>query len=289
MDAVPPAMDHDAQPALSAEEFARFCAFFYRHTGILFSEQKRYFVERRVQERIRATGSEGFRDYFSLMRFEQAGQELQHLVNAMTVNETYFFREDYQFAALTSGVLPYLANLRQRPIRIWSLPCSTGEEPYSIAIAILEDWADADGHDIEIHASDIDSEVLEQARAGIYGERALHRLPAQLRARYFAPLADRRFRVHEGIRSSIDFSRVNVVDPRSMARYRGMDVVFCRNMLIYFDDISRRQTVEAIYESLAPGGFVFLGHSESMSRMSSLFQPCKVGDSIVYQKPLDGE
>ncbi len=196
----------------------------------------------------------------------------------MTVNETYFFREDYQFAALTGAVLPYLAKQRQRPIRIWSLPCATGEEPYSVAIAILEDWADADSHDIEIHASDIDSEVLEQARAGIYNERALHRLPASLRARYFATLPEGRFRVHEGIRSSIDFSLVNVVDPRSMARYRGMDVVFCRNMLIYFDDLSRRQTVEAIYESLAPGGFVFLGHSESMSRMSSLFQPCKVGD-----------
>ena len=285
---LPPAAD-TAQPALSAEEFARFCGFFYRHSGILFTEAKRYFVERRIQERIRATGSEGFRDYFSLMRFEANGRELQHLVNAMTVNETYFFREDYQFTALTSGVLPHLARQRQRPIRIWSLPCSTGEEPYSIAIAILEDWREADTHDIEIYASDIDSEVLDQARAGIYTARSLHRLSAQLRARYFAALRDGRFRLHEGIRGSIEFGPVNVIDPRSMARYRGMDVVFCRNMLIYFDDLSRRQAVEAIYESLSPGGFVFLGHSESMSRMSSLFQPCKIGDSVVYQKPLDSE
>ena len=289
MDAVAQSSGHDTQPSLTTEEFARFCSFFYRHTGILFSEQKRYFVERRIQDRIRVTRSEGFRDYFSLMRFDAAGQELQHLVNAMTVNETYFFREDYQFTALTGGVLPYLARHRQRPIRIWSVPCSTGEEPYSIAISILEDWRDADTHDIEIHAADIDSEVLEQARAGIYAPRSLHRLPAQLRARYFAALPDGRFRLHEGIRGSIDFGLVNVIDPRSMARYRGMDVVFCRNMLIYFDDLSRRQAVEAIYECLAPGGFVFLGHSESMSRMSSLFQPCKIGDSVVYQKPLDSE
>lgn len=293
MNAVAPSIgthpaSHDAQPALSAEEFARFCSFFYRYTGIQFGEQKRYFVERRVLDRIRATGSERFRDYFALMRFEASGQELQRLVNAMTVNETYFFREDYQFAALTGGVLPHLARQRRGPIRIWSLPCSTGEEPYSIAISILEDWREADTHDIEIYASDIDSEVLEQARAGIYTSRALHRLSAQLRARYFAALADGQFRLHAGIRGSIEFGPVNVVDPRSMARYRGMDVVFCRNMLIYFDDLSRRQAVEAIYESLAPGGFVFLGHSESMSRMSSLFQPCKVGDSVVYQKPLDG-
>ena len=279
----------ESQLVLSAEEYAKFCAFFYRHTGIQFSDQKRYFVERRVQDRIRATGSDGFRDYFALMRFEASGRELQHLVNALTINETYFFREDYQFTALTTGVLPHLARSRRRPIRIWSLPCATGEEPYSIAIAILEDWAEADQHDIEIYASDIDSEVLELARAGIYGERALHRLSAPLRARYFTALPERRFRVHESIRGSIEFGAVNVIDPRSMARYRGMDVVFCRNMLIYFDDLSRRQAVEAIYESLAPGGFVFLGHSESMSRMSSLFQPRKVGDSVVYQKPFDDE
>jgi chemotaxis protein methyltransferase CheR len=278
-----------APPPLSADEFARFCSFFYRHTGIVFGEPKRAFVERRLQERIRATGADGFAQYFSLMRFQASGRELQLLVNAMTVNETYFFREDYQFQALTSAVLPFLARHRQRPIRIWSLPCATGEEPYSIAIAILEDWREADTHDVEIYASDIDSEVLEQARAGIYAPRALHRLSAPLRARYFAPLPDGRFRLDDGIRDSIDFSVVNVIDPRRMARFRGMDVVFCRNMLIYFDDLSRRQAVEAIYESLAPGGFVFLGHSESMSRMSSLFCPCRIGDSVVYQKPLDGE
>lgn len=288
MDGMVHNMDEGVQAALSSEEFARFCAFFYRHTGIQFNEQKRYFVERRVQDRIRATGSEGFQDYFGLLRFESSGRELQFLVNAMTVNETYFFREDYQFTALTSGVLPYLARRRQRPIRIWSLPCSTGEEPYSIAIAILEDWQDADAHDIEIHASDIDSEVLAQARAGNYGARALHRLSAQLRARYFTALPGGRFRLHEGIRGSIDFGPVNVVDPSSMARFYDMDVVFCRNMLIYFDDLSRRRAVEAIYECMAPGGFVFLGHSESMSRMSSLFHPLKVGDSVVYQKPVDG-
>ena len=289
MDAVLQAPGQTEPPTLSAEQFARFCTFFHGHTGILFNEQKRYFVERRVQERIRATGSEGFRDYFALTRFQASGRELQNLVNAMTVNETYFFREDYQFATLVRGVLPDLARRRPGPIRIWSIPCSTGEEPYSIAISILEDWPDADSHDIEIHASDIDSEVLSQARAGIYGARSLHRLPVQLRARYFATLPDGRFQLHAGIRRSIEFGPVNLVDPVSTARYRGMDVVFCRNLLIYFDDLSRRQAMDAIYESLAPGGFVFLGHSESMSRMSSLFRPCKLGDSVIYQKPLDGE
>ncbi len=289
MDALLQSPGNTEPPVLSADQYARFCTFFHGHTGILFNEQKRYFVERRVQERIRATGSEGFRDYFALTRFETSGRELQNLVNAMTVNETYFFREDYQFTALVRSVLPDLARRSTGPIRIWSIPCSTGEEPYSIAISILEDWPDADSHDIEIHASDIDSDALGQARAGVYGARSLHRLPVQLQARYFTTLPDGRFQLHESIRRSIEFGAVNLIDPVSTARYRGMGVVFCRNLLIYFDDLSRRRAMDAIYESLAPGGFVFLGHSESMSRMSSLFQPRRIGDSVIYQKPLDGE
>ena len=291
MDAILAARADGAAGTLTRQEYARFCEFFHRHTGIHFNEQKRYFVERRLVDRIAATGSDGFRDYFGLVRFQTSGEERQHLVNAMTVNETYFFREDYQFAALTGGVLPLLARGRAAddPIRIWSLPCATGEEPYSIAIAILEQWEQADSFGIEILGSDIDSKVLAEARQGVYGERSLMRLPHSLRARYFSRLADGQFRLDPGIRGSIDFAPVNVVDPRSMAGYRGMDVIFCRNMLIYFDDLSRRQAVEAMYECMSPGGFIFLGHSESMSRMTSLFLPCKVGDVVAYRKPPCGE
>jgi chemotaxis protein methyltransferase CheR len=276
---------------VSEQEFAKFCEFFYRKTGILFSEQKRYFVERRILDRIRLTGSEGFQDWFGLVRFQAGGEELQVLVNAMTVNETYFFREAYQFDALVQGILPPLARSRPpaRPIRIWSLPCSTGEEPYSIAIHILENWAKADEHAIEILGSDIDSRVLAQARVGIYGERALQRVPQSLRTRYFTRLGEDRFQLCEALRGSVEFSTVNVIDPASMARTREIDVIFCRNMLIYFDDLSRRQAVDAMYECLAPGGFICLGHSESMSRMSALFRPRKFGDVVVHQKPPGGE
>jgi chemotaxis protein methyltransferase CheR len=276
---------------VSAEEFARFCEFFYRKTGILFGEQKRYFVERRILDRIRLTGSEGFGDWFGLVRFQATGDELQALVNAMTVNETYFFRELYQFDALVQGMLPQLVRRRSpsRPIRIWSLPCSTGEEPYSIAIHILEHWAQADDYAIEILASDIDSRVVAQARTGCYSERSLQRVSDSLRARYFARVGDDRFELCDELRGSIEFSTVNVVDPVSMGRYRDIDVIFCRNMLIYFDDLSRRQAVDAMYECLSPGGFICLGHSESMSRMSALFRPRKFADVLVHQKPLSGE
>jgi chemotaxis protein methyltransferase CheR len=273
-------------PRITAEEYQKFFEFFYRKTGIVFTDKKAYFVERRLLERMQATDSPTFRDYFSLVRFQASGEEWQQLVNAMTVNETYFLREEYQFEAMVSGMLPEIT--RDRPagdaVRIWSTPCSTGEEPYSIAIHLLEHWRRADDFAIEIHASDIDTRVVAQARRGVYGSRSLQRLSAALRSRYFTALGDDQFRIREELRDSIDFDVANIVDPGNMTRFRGMDIIFCRNLLIYFDDVSRRESVELLYECLNPGGFICLGHSESMARISSLFRPRKFADTIVYQK-----
>jgi chemotaxis protein methyltransferase CheR len=276
---------------ITEEELAKFCEFFYRKTGIMFSDNKRYFVERRLHERIGKTESRDFRNYFAALRLQNSTEEMQHLINLMTVNETYFFREDYQFAALVSGMLPELARNKKNgdAIRIWSLPCSTGEEPYSIAIYILDRWSRADDFDVEILASDIDTRVLASAKAGIFGERSLQKLSPAERERYFARIGTDQFQIRQEIRESIDFSKLNVMDTLHMQRYHDVDVIFCRNLLIYFDDVSRRQAVEAMYESLAPGGFICLGHSESMSRMSSLFQPRKFSETIVYQKCASSE
>ena len=285
---LPVARAEDARAPISPQDYAKFCDFFYRKTGIIFGANKAYFAERRLQDRIAATGHAGFRDYFTLLRFEIGGAEMQQLVNAMTIKETYFYREDYQFDALVRHVLPAIAAERApgTPIRIWSLPCSTGEEPYSIAMQILEHWSQADRYDIEILASDIDSRALADARAGVYGERALHRLPPALKQRYFTPYGDG-YRICDALRGSIDFTQVNVADAATMRRYRDIDVIFCRNMLIYFDEVSRRQAVETLYDSLRPGGVICLGHSESMSRMSSLFAPRRFGTTILYQRPVD--
>jgi chemotaxis protein methyltransferase CheR len=276
---------------ITEEEFAKFCEFFYRKTGILFDPGKKYFVDRRLAERMQKNGCETFQEYFASVRFDIDSKELQNLVNQMTVNETYFFREDYQFQALVSGILPDIAaskNIR-RPIRIWSLPCSSGEEPYSLAIYILEHWRDADRFDIEIMGSDIDSAILAKAAAGTYGERSLQRLSPEIRRKYFVSLGDGEYKICDDLRTSIDFSRVNITDPLHMRQFREIDVIFCRNLLIYFDDKSRLEAVEAMYDCLAPGGFICLGHSESMSRISSLFRPKKFADAIIYQKPVEAK
>jgi chemotaxis protein methyltransferase CheR len=271
---------------VSAEEFSRLCEFLYRRTGMVFTETKRYFVDRRVSERMTATGSTSFASYFARLRTDARG-EIEQFVNAFTVNETYFYREDHQLRCLTTDLLRVRAAGKRpgQPIRIWCVPCSTGEEPYSVAMWLLENWPQVDSYDIEIVGSDIDTKVLQAARAGVYGRRALMRLSPDLIEKYFEPLDNERWRILDDLRDSVRFSAINLMEPEQTRSEQGFDVIFCRNVLIYFDDASRRLAAENLYESLSPGGFICLGHTESMSRISPLFEVCRYEDAIVYQRP----
>ncbi len=272
---------------ITREDFLKFREFFYRKTGIMFAESKRYFVDKRLSERIKTSGYPDFRSYFNFMRFQASGEELQHLTNLMTVNETYFFREEYQFQSLVESMLPEITARKKEktPIRIWSIPSSSGEEPYSIALYLLEYWKGIEEWDVELYASDIDTEMIRKAQIGIYSKRSVQHLPGNILRKYFSRLPDGTFRISEDIIQSVEFTRVNLNDPSSTRPYRGFDIIFCRNLLIYFDDISRRRSAEVFYGALNPGGFICLGHSESMSRISSLFKIRKFPKSIVYQKP----
>ncbi len=275
--------------ALSAEDFKVFRDYFYKKTGIEFEDSKRYFVDKRILKRIEATGARSFREYFVGMRFEAGQKEFQNIVNLMTVNETYFNREDHQFRTLVQDVLPELVARRgraRRPIRILCLPSSTGEEPYTIAMTLIDQWPDLDRHDVEISGADIDTEVLRRAEAGRYSRRSVQNLPAQQLRSYFEAQEDGSYQLSQDIRDAVHFFRINVCEPSETRSLRHHDVIFCRNMLIYFDDKSRRMAVEAIYDALDPGGYLFLGHSESISRTSALFQLRRFRDSSVYQRPL---
>lgn len=278
-----------AQSVIADADFERFRDFFYRRTGIRFESSKRYFVDKRLLERMRATGRESFRAYFTFMRFQPGGEELQALINAMTVNETYFFREAYQFDCLVEEVLDEIVDRspREHTLRIWSVPSSTGEEPYGIALYLLDRWPRLADVDVEIVSSDIDSAVLERCREGRYGARSVQHLPPAVLERWFEREGPERWRIHRDLREAVTFTRVNLADPVDTRPYRGFDVIFCRNLLIYFDDASRRQAAEVFFDALGPGGFVFLGHSESMSRISSLFRVRKFRKAMVYQKPFE--
>ncbi|HEY8381021.1 MAG TPA: protein-glutamate O-methyltransferase CheR [Microvirga sp.] len=273
-----------AQP-LSAEEIHRFAEFFQRRTGMIFGESKRYYIERRIADRMSATGLVTFDAYFA--RIEADRSEVEQLINAFTVNETYFYREEHQLRCLGRSLLPGIVQNRKPGdlVRVWSVPCSTGEEPYSIAIWLLENWPPVDSYHIEIVGSDIDTQVLQDAQAADYGERALLRLPPDVVERYFDPIRDGQRKLIPDLRESVRFTSANLIDYPSVAALGQFDIIFCRNVLIYFDDASRLLAVNNLYDALRPGGYVCLGHTESMSRISKRFELRRFEDAIVYQRP----
>jgi chemotaxis protein methyltransferase CheR len=284
--AKPPKAD-EPPVSLSTDDLQRFVEFLYRRTGMLFGESKRYYIDRRVAERQVATGLRVFEDYFALMRSDRA--ELELLINAFTINETYFYREEHQLRCLVNSLLPILIK-DKRPgdkIRIWSVPCSSGEEPFSIAIWLLEHWRLVDAYNIEINGSDIDTQALEDARIGAFGVRALSKMPPDVVDSYFEPVRDGQRRIIQDLQESVAFSPVNLISTESMAQHGQFDVVFCRNVLIYFDDASRLVASDNLFRSLKPGGFICLGHSESMTRISDRFLTRRFEDAIVYQRPAE--
>ena len=272
--------------SISDAEFLKFREFFYRRTGIHFEDSKRYFVDKRLIDRMAATDSTTFNSWFSVLRSEVSGAEMQALINAMTVNETYFLREDYQFTALVDSVLPEIVAAKRdaKPIRIWCMPSSSGEEGYSVAMVLLERWPGLKDWDVEIISSDIDTDILTKARIGHYQDRSVQHLPASWLKKYFDRKPDG-WQINDTLRGAVEFTRCNLCRPEDTLRYRDFDIVFCRNLLIYFDDASRRVAASAIYEALRPGGYVMLGHSESMSRISSLFRVRRFREALAYQKP----
>ncbi|MGF7147311.1 chemotaxis protein methyltransferase CheR [Sphingomonas zeicaulis] len=271
--------------SLSPDDFKRVTELIYRWTGMTFGENKRYFVERRVFERLRRAGTDNVGIWLATLASHAAEREA--LINSFTINETYFFREEHQLAALGRDLLPAIA-CKRRPgdlIRIWSMPCSTGEEAYSIAIWLLEHWPLVDAYNIEIVGSDIDTAAIAAAKKGQYAARALSRLPAAMVERYFEAEHGHRRKIIDDLRESVHFLSANLIDPASMRSQGQFDVILCRNLLIYFDEASRLIAAANLFDSLKPGGFLCLGHSESMARIGDRFEMVRLEDAIVYRRP----
>ncbi|NEI73107.1 protein-glutamate O-methyltransferase CheR [Rhizobium lusitanum] len=268
---------------LSAADLEEICAIIYKCSGMVFGETKRYYIERRVADLISQRKSQSAKDYISLIRRDWREAEL--LINSFTVNETYFYREQHQLACLSNSMLPDLIRSKGPGdrIRIFSIPCSSGEEPYSIAIWLLENWPLVDAYNIEIVGSDIDTAILQQAIDGFYGQRALSKLSSSLVDQYFEPESNRQRRLIGDLRESVTFAKSNIVDRQSLAALGRFDVIFCRNLMIYFDEAAREIAAANIHSLLCPGGYVCLGHTESMSRISENFEPIRFPEAIVYR------
>lgn len=272
---VEPVSEATAGPSLDREVFRRLARLVHRESGIRLTEAKRSLIVSRLSRRLRALGLSDFAEYCALVEAEAGAEERGRMISALTTNVTRFFREEHHFRQLRDEILPPLiAHARAGGrVRLWSAGCSTGEEPYSLAITLVERFPDAAAHDVRILASDIDPCVIETARRGRYPASSAAALPAELRRRYLMPCKDAPDQVElEGtLRALISFRELNLL---SRWPFRGrFDVIMCRNVVIYFDAPTQEMLWPRFAEALAPGGHLFIGHSERLtSSAASLFR-----------------
>lgn len=259
--AAPIADDH-----LSPRNFSRVAAHIYERAGIIITDNKRTMLESRLRRRLAVVGAHDLDAYCDVVFSGDRPEEEEHLINAITTNKTDFFREPKHFDYLLSHILPDLVDEGARKIKVWSAACSTGAEPYTIAM-LLDDYLTGRGRTgYEIMATDIDTNVLNAARRGIYDVEMIDPIPGHLRRKYVMMAKDPKrgeVRMAPSLRSSIAFGRLNLMDSRYPVE-TGLDLVFCRNVLIYFDKATQEAVVNRLCENLKPGGYLFLGHAESV-------------------------
>ncbi len=278
--------------ALSDAEFRMFCELMNRHCGLHFGPETRFLVERRLARRLRDLGIGSFAAYHLLLRRDFSGdQELARVVDELVANETYFFREREQLRALFEEILPQLQAERlgygKSPLSIWSAGCSSGEEPYTLVMMAMEAGLEV-GRDVHVYASDISRPMLQKARRGVYREASFRETSDAHRDRFFVE-KDGLHRVRDEVKRHVNFVHLNLVDRSRIALLGTMDVVMCRNVLIYFQPESKRRVIQAFYEKLRPGGYLLLGHSESLMNLSSAFELRHLIRDLVYRRPGLGE
>jgi len=273
---------------LSMKNFIVFRDLVYDRYGIHFDSKKIYFVKKRLAARIEACGLESVEDYLRYLKFrDPKGVEFQKILNLLTTNETYMFREFEQLAVFAENCLDEVCTNKKKngdkTINIWCAGCSTGEEAYTLGIILMEMLEPFETWNAQIMASDIDTMVLSKAKKGEYSSRSVKDVPDEYLEKYLT-ISNNKFVVNQSVKDLIKFRHLNLMNIQEMKAAGHFDFIFCRNVLIYFDDTSRRKVVNQFYECLEPGGFIFLGHSESISRISSSFTLRKMGGMITYQK-----
>ncbi len=282
-----PHVDHDAE--LSEEEFRLLRDFIHERFGLYFDESHRASLRARLAPRLALLGLLSFEDYYRYLRFapERAGEQ-QRMVSHLTNNETYFFREQPQLGVFGEHVLRAIkdrkAKMGGKRLHVLSAGCSTGEEPLTLGMILFDSGQFFWGWDVRVTGLDVDETALDKARRGLYHQNSLRAVSPALFERHFTRDGTG-VRVKEAVRKAVSFRAGNLLDPRSYDGLAPLDVVFCRNVLIYFSDAAVQRAVGLFHEVLAPGGYLFLGHAESLARVSSSFIPIRFQGAIVYQKP----
>jgi len=257
----------------------------YRRTGIWFADTSKYLLQKRLSPRARELNFDSFQKYYYFLQYDpRADSEFDEIYDLVTTKETYFFREPAQLAAFVDEIVPDILSRKSvRKVRVWSAGCATGEEPYSIAM-LLQESRNFDRAEFEIFASDISSEVLVRARRGKYREGAFRSTDPTIRDKYFAREDDGTWRIGDDIRNRVSFGRLNLYDEPRVSLLGHVDVIFCRNVIIYFDDASKKMVINNFYNRLVDGGYLLLGHSESLISLSTQFKLKHLKNDMVYQK-----
>ena len=274
---------------LSDDVFKKLKDMIYEISGIFFSDQKKYLLETRLSKRISVLNLSNFEDYYNYLKYSPLkNTEIKELLNSITTNETSFFRDMPQlevFVDVLKQIIQSSGNNAIKNIRIWSAACSTGEEPYTVGILIKENFSSsASGIKFEIVGTDISEKVLKSAKKGIYNGYTLRNASQAILGKYFVKTDDDEYKIKDEIKNMTTFGNVNLIDGNEVKKYGSFDIVLCRNVIIYFDAESKKKTIENIYESLKPGGYLFLGHSESLHSISSLFKLVGLGKTPLYKK-----
>lgn len=269
---------------LKEREYKRISRLVYDLSGINLHDGKRELIRARLAKRLRELGLKDYKEYCKILENDPTGLETTVLIDRLSTNKTDFFREQAHFEFLKSRALPELSERKKsgggRRVRIWSAGCSSGEEPYSIAITILENLGVTSMYDTSILATDISTRMLSRAREGVYSEEILERVPRFYKAKYFHQMGCGEYSVSPIVRNLVTFARLNLMDKWPM---KGpFDFIFCRNVMIYFTKDTQAELIKRFYSLLPPGGYLLLGHSESLSNIKHGFKHVQ---PAVYVKP----
>ncbi len=274
---------------ITDEEFILLRDFLYQQSGIYVAENRKYLVENRLTSRIRELGLKSFGEYYNFLRYDSTRtSEMNKLFESMTTNETSFFRNMPQLEVFRDVVLARVIEEArakgQKKLRIWSAGCSSGEEPYTIAIILAEVLKNEISQwDIKITANDLSLAMLASAREGLYNDYSIRTTPPEILSQYFTKEGNL-YRIDPKLKNYISFGQINLSDKAQLRQVERSQIVFCRNVIIYFDDEMKKNVISAFYDNLLPGGYLIIGHSESLHNISRTFKPEQYTGTIVYCK-----
>jgi chemotaxis protein methyltransferase CheR len=274
---------------MSSDEFRLLRDFVYQHCGLNFTEDSKYLLEKRLGRRLQQHNLKTFKDYYYFLRYNpNKDQELSEVIDQLTTNETYFFREDFQLKAFVEDILPEIRKRKEKEgkktLRIWSAGCSSGEEPYTLAMLLLDQPWVKSWH-VEVIGTDISQRVLHMAREGVYGEASFRSTNPLQKLQFFTEI-EGKSRIKNEVRNLVSISYQNLFDTTRIGLLGKMDAIFCRNVIIYFDKAGKKSVIENFLQRLVPEGFLMLGHSESLINLSTSFQLRHFQHDMVYQKPV---